>query len=176
MSKPSTIAKTSDNRYKILLFVAALSFFIDQVTKWIIVAILPLYKHIVVIPGFFDIVHIQNRGAAFGFLNSHDIQWQFWLFALATLIAMFLIYSISKSSLYNKNLFICLGLIVGGALGNFLDRIRFQAVTDFLDFYLGTWHWPAFNVADVAISLGAIGAAFLLYLVPSTQSKKHNLK
>ncbi len=100
------------------------------------------------------------------------MEWQFWLFTLATVISLGLIYSLTKSSTYNKFLFITFGLIVGGALGNFIDRIRFRAVTDFLDFYIGTWHWPAFNIADIGITVGAIGAAIILYITPEPTETK----
>ncbi len=160
-----------DNRFKIISIIATVCIFLDQLTKAVIVHSLEIYDKISVVPGFFDLVHIQNRGAAFGFLNRSDINWQFWLFAFATLVALFLIYSISKSSSYNKKLFICFGLIVGGAIGNFIDRVRYKAVTDFLDFYIGSWHWPAFNVADITISIGALGAAVLLYTMPENSNK-----
>ncbi len=160
-----------DNRFKIISTIAFVCIILDQLTKAIIVHSLDIYGKISVIPGFFDLVHIQNRGAAFGFLNRSDINWQFWLFAIATIVALFLIYSISRTSSYNKKLFICFGLIVGGAIGNFIDRIRYKAVTDFLDFYVGTWHWPAFNVADITISIGAFGAAILLYTMPENSNK-----
>ncbi len=163
--------KVKDNRFKLISTIAIICIFLDQLTKSLIVNNLDLFDKISVIPGFFDLVHIQNRGAAFGFLNRSDINWQFWLFALATIVALFLIYSISKTSVYNKKLFICFGLIVGGAIGNFIDRIRYKAVTDFLDFYIDTWHWPAFNIADITISLGAFGAAVLLYTMPDNSNK-----
>ncbi len=159
-----------DNRFKLIGIIALVCIFLDQLTKTIIIHSLEIYDKISVIPGFFDLVHIQNRGAAFGFLNRSDINWQFWLFAFATIVALFLIYSITKSSIYSKKLFICFGLIVGGAIGNFIDRIRYKAVTDFLDFYIGAWHWPAFNVADITISLGAVGAAILLYTMPENSN------
>ncbi len=163
--------KKVDNRYKIIGITALICFILDQLTKFIIIYTLPLYESINVIPNFFNIVHVQNRGAAFGFLNNPDINWQFWLFGVATIFALWLIYTLTKSSPYNKILFICFGLIVGGALGNFLDRILFQAVTDFIDFFIGTWHWPAFNIADIGITVGAIGAALYLYKVEENSKK-----
>ncbi len=117
-------------------------------------------------------MHVQNRGAAFGFLNNPDINWQFYLFTFATVLALVLIYFIAKTSPYSKALNFAFGLIIGGALGNFLDRIRFKAVTDFLDFHINSWHWPAFNVADIAISIGAILSAILLYQLEKSQNNK----
>ncbi len=165
------LPKTEDNRFKIIGILAFIVFVLDQITKELILKNLPLYKHIEIIPDFFNIVHVQNRGAAFGFLNNPDINWQFYLFAFATVLALVLIYIIAKSSPYSKALNIAFGLIIGGALGNFLDRLRFQAVTDFLDFYINSWHWPAFNIADIAITLGAILSAFLLYKLENKERK-----
>ncbi len=158
-----------DDRYKIIMKISFVCFVLDQITKFLVVQNIPLHRGFPIIDGFFNLVHVQNRGAAFGFLNSPDINWQFWLFVAATIISLLLIFSLTKTAEYNKKLFICFGLIVGGALGNFLDRLLFRAVTDFFDFYVGHWHWPAFNIADIAISLGAIGAALIIYSLPEKQ-------
>lgn len=138
----------------------------DQFTKWLIMFCIPEHKTVSVISGFFDLVNIRNRGAAFGFLNRSDIEWQFWLFLGATIVATWIIISIVRD--IKNSPFLCgaLGLVLGGAISNLFDRIRFRAVVDFLDFYIGTWHWPAFNVADMAICIGGF-FAFLLYLKTS---------
>lgn len=152
------------NRYWNLGIVALITFFLDQVSKWYIVETIPEYRSVTVISGFFDLVNIRNRGAAFGFLNRSDIEWQFWLFLLATLIACAAILWIVRGLKEKSPLLVTgLGLIFGGALGNLLDRIRLRAVVDFLDFYWQDWHWPAFNVADTGICLGACLVAFLLF-------------
>ncbi len=172
----SNAPKTNDNRFKSIGFLALIILVLDQLTKEIILHTLPLNRSIEVIPNFFNIVHVQNRGAAFGFLNNPEINWQLYLFTVATILALGLIYYIAKSSPYSKFLNYAFGLIVGGALGNFIDRIRFQAVTDFLDFYLGAWHWPAFNVADIAITLGALASAFFLYRLETIQKKSSHIQ
>ncbi len=137
---------------------------LDQLTKWLLVSTMPLYSVRPVILGFFNLVHIQNRGAAFGFLNRPDTDWQFWFFMLATIVAFFLIVSLTRgTSAKDRGQLIGLGLILGGALGNFIDRVRFRAVTDFLDFYIGNYHWPAFNVADMAITIGAVFVCLSLF-------------
>ncbi|MEG2004638.1 MAG: signal peptidase II [Bilophila sp.] len=129
---------------------------LDQLSKFWVMEALPEYGSVPVLTGFFDLVHLRNRGAAFGFLNRSDIEWQFWLFCGATLLAVGMILSVVRSSPKHENaLFAGLGLVLGGAIGNFIDRVRFRAVVDFLDFYVGQWHWPAFNVADIAICCGA---------------------
>ncbi|MCR4665997.1 MAG: signal peptidase II [Desulfovibrio sp.] len=150
-------------RYRLLFFCAVFVLVIDQVSKWFVVQHIPEYKAIPVIPGFFDLVNVRNRGAAFGFLNRSDIEWQFWLFLGATLFAVAAILYIVRTLKEQKTLLVMsLGCILGGALGNLTDRVRFRAVVDFLDVYWNEWHWPAFNIADTAICLGACVVCFFL--------------
>ncbi|MDR2820993.1 MAG: signal peptidase II [Desulfovibrio sp.] len=150
-------------RYRILVFFAVIAFTLDQVSKYLIVGAVPEHGTITVIPGFFDLVNIRNRGAAFGFLNRADIEWQFWLFLAATAIAAWAILTLVRDADEQPLLFTGLGLVLGGAVGNMTDRLRFRAVVDFLDFYMGGWHWPAFNVADMAICAGAVLSCFVLW-------------
>lgn len=140
--------------YAILIWLAALVFVLDQAVKALIVHVMAPAQVISVIPGFFDLVNIRNRGAAFGFLNRPDIEWQFWLFLCATCVAVWAIAALARQARNNKALLAGLGLVLGGALGNLLDRLRCRAVVDYLDFYVGSWHWPAFNVADMGICFG----------------------
>jgi signal peptidase II len=101
---------------------------------------------------FFNIVLIHNRGMSFGLFN-HNGGLNAVLFSLvAAVIVTVLIYWLSRVE--SSVLAVAIGLIIGGAIGNVLDRIRLGAVVDFLDFHIGTWHWPAFNVADSAICIG----------------------
>ncbi len=147
-----------------MLSIAGAVVLIDQLSKWWAVTTIPLHRSIPVIQGFFDLVNIRNRGAAFGFLNRSDIEWQFWLFLVATLIAVLSIFFLVRNSKHDVLLFSALGLILGGAIGNLIDRIRMRAVIDFLDFYIGSWHWPAFNVADIAICIGAFLTCIAMYI------------
>ena len=153
-------------RYRILFSLAVLVATTDQLTKALAQAYIPQNQSIPVIPGFFDLVHIYNRGAAFGFLNRPDIEWQFWLFLGATVFALWAIFSITRNARHDPLLFSGLGLIFGGAIGNLVDRLRHRAVLDFLDFYIGNWHWPAFNVADASICVGALLTCIALYRTP----------
>ncbi len=153
-------------RYRILFGVAALVMALDQLSKWWVMVTVPVHRPVVVIPGFFDLINIRNRGAAFGFLNRSDIEWQFWLFLAATTVAAWAIIALARSVGDEPWLFAALGLVLGGALGNLADRLRFRAVVDFLDFHVGDWHWPAFNVADTAICLGAFLACLVLWRKP----------
>jgi signal peptidase II len=153
-------------KYRILFVLAALVAAADQAAKALVTVSIPQYHSVQVIPGFFDLVHIYNRGAAFGFLNSPDIEWQFWLFLGATALALWAILYLARNARYDPLLFTGLGLILGGAIGNLVDRLRYRAVLDFLDFYIGDWHWPAFNVADAAICMGALLTCIALYRMP----------
>ena len=159
------------NRYLFVFLVGLVWVVLDQLTKAMVTASIALGHGITVIPGMFDLVHVLNRGAAFGFLNNDDTEWQFWLFAGAAVLVAGIILNMVRTSVYSRVLFFGLGSILGGAAGNLIDRIRFRAVTDFLDVYWGQWHWPAFNVADIAICLGVAVAAFVLLRQSAEESR-----
>jgi signal peptidase II len=130
---------------------------LDQITKDIVSEKLFMYGSHKVIDGFFNLVYVMNPGAAFGFLAGAPEIFRYLFFISVTVLAILLIiYYIIKSKQETLLIVISFALIFGGAVGNLIDRIRFGAVVDFFDFYIGTWHWPAFNVADSAISVGAV--------------------
>ena len=142
----------------IVLFIlcAAVIIALDQITKAAITSRFLLHESYGVIDGFFNIVYVINPGAAFGFLAGASATFRYIFFIGITVIAILLIiYYLVKSRSGSIVIVISLTLIFAGAVGNLIDRIRFGAVVDFLDVYVGTWHWPAFNVADSAISIGA---------------------
>ena len=144
-----------DTRYRVVLGVGVGALVLDQLTKLWVMASLPYYGAVTVIPGFFDLVNIRNRGAAFGFLNRSDIEWQFWLFFAATLVSAGVIFMLARSAQRGeKLLFWGLGMVLGGAVGNLVDRIRFRAVVDFLDFRL--INFAVFNFADCCVVVGTI--------------------
>ncbi len=146
-------------RKNIILFIfgALAVIVLDQITKAVITEKLFMYGSHKVIDGFFSLVYVMNPGAAFGFLARAPEIFRYLFFISVTVLAILLItYYISKSKSQDVLIVIALTLIFGGAVGNLIDRIRFGAVVDFLDFYIGAWHWPAFNVADSAISVGAV--------------------
>jgi signal peptidase II len=146
-------------RRNIVLFIlgAIVVIVSDQITKAVITEKLFMYGSHKVIDGFFSLVYVMNPGAAFGFLAGAPEIFRYLFFISVTFLAILLIiYYISKSKSQDMLIVISLTLIFGGAVGNLIDRIRFGAVVDFLDFYIGAWHWPAFNVADSAISVGAV--------------------
>lgn len=122
-----------------------------------------LHGTISVIEGFFNLVHVRNRGMAFGLLNRPGMEFGFYILVTASIvaIALLLFWSLRLGD-ENQKILPGLSLIMGGAMGNLIDRVRFREVIDFLDFYVGSYHWPAFNVADSAITLGTIWVVFVL--------------
>lgn len=134
----------------------------DQVTKIWISRNIVLNSSIEVIPDFFQLVHIRNKGAIFGFFSQSGSRYVFLLLTLASLAALGLVlYYFFKAAPDEKWLKISLSLIIAGALGNFLDRIFKGYVIDFLDVSVKGWHWPSFNVADSCISIGAVLLIFI---------------
>lgn len=126
----------------------------DQFTKVLIVGFYHLGDSTPV-TSFFNVVRAHNSGAAFSFLSGAS-GWQRWLFTVIGLLATLLILWMLRSHA-GQRLFSCaLACILGGAVGNVIDRIRFGYVVDFLDFHWRGWHFPAFNIADSAITIGAL--------------------
>jgi signal peptidase II len=128
---------------------------IDQLTKLWAVSMLSSYEPVPVIP-FLNMTLAFNTGAAFSFLGDAG-GWQQWFFiGLALGISVFLIVWLAKNSAAEIRTNLSLSLLLGGAIGNAIDRIIAGRVTDFIDFYIGLWHYPTFNIADIAITLGAL--------------------
>ena len=149
---------------------SSLVLLIDFLTKW--------YFESHFFPGevqpvtrFFNLVLAHNRGAAFSFLAEHD-GWQLYFFSfIAVVAAMICVYFIGKYS--TQRLFcLALSLIMSGAIGNLIDRLLYGYVIDFLDFYIAYWHWPAFNVADIAIVCGAGLLILECFLKEKSQSTR----
>jgi len=154
-----------DSRLKTAALLAAGVIVPDQITKAVIQQKYVLWDTDPVIPGFFNLAHVLNKGAAFGFLNHPETDWQIWFFVAVTIFAVGFIYYLLTTADKGDRFFIWgLGLVLGGALGNLIDRVRTGFVVDFLDFYVGDYHWPAFNVADIAISCGAFAVLISMYM------------
>jgi signal peptidase II len=137
------------------LFITSLVIVFDQVSKWLMVSRLSLYETIIVMP-YFNLTMAHNEGAAFSFLAQAG-GWQRWFFIwLAVIISVVLLVWLAKLKPTEKLEAISLSLILGGALGNVIDRISYGYVIDFIDLYIGHNHWPVFNIADSAICIGAI--------------------
>lgn len=125
---------------------------VDQATKALVLARL-MAGETIAVTAFFNLVRVMNPGASFSFLANAG-GWQRWFFtALALVVSAWLAMMIRRHA-HERLQPAAFALIMGGALGNALDRLRFGAVVDFLDFYYAGWHWPAFNLADAAITLG----------------------
>ncbi|GAB6176594.1 signal peptidase II [Desulfobaculum senezii] len=158
------------NRYAMALSIAGSVLILDQLTKLWVQATIPPWQGYAVIPGFFNMVHVLNKGAAFGFLDTDAIAWQTTLFITVALVAVGAIMYLLKTAHFTDKLSVsALGLILGGALGNLVDRVHLGAVVDFLDFHYKAWHWPAFNVADIGICLG-VGLMLITIVKSDTAS------
>ncbi len=156
-----------------LLWLSILIIVLDQITKlWILNNVALRIDRIEVLP-FFDIIHVRNYGAAFSFL-SDQAGWQRFLFiSLAIGISAVLATMLRRQHKSMRCVNIAFALIIGGAVGNVIDRIWLGSVVDFLDLYYGNYHWPAFNIADSAIVLGAITMVLDSLVAVSQQRKKH---
>ncbi|MBU2054556.1 MAG: signal peptidase II [Proteobacteria bacterium] len=141
----------------LFLTIAAVVVVLDQLTKAWIISTLHVHDSFAVIGGFFNITHVRNPGAAFGFLAGAFPLFRsiFFLAVTAAAIAL-IIHYLRTTRIKSLPLVFSLALILAGAVGNLIDRVRFGEVVDFLDFHVGAHHWPAFNVADAAITTGAV--------------------
>ncbi len=151
-------------KYVKLAVISGLVVVFDQVTKFLISSKLLLHHSITVIPGFFSITHILNPGGAFGFMANQNSSLRSLVFLVISSLAVCLIFYFYKNTPKTQPwLASGFALVFGGAVGNLIDRFRFGKVVDFLDVYIGSYHWPVFNIADSAISIG-IGI-FLFHLL-----------
>ncbi len=140
-------------KYRILLIVTFLVLILDQVTKLYVDRVMDLYQSIKVIENFFDITYLRNKGAAFSFLANFSYRLPF--FIMVTLIAVGVILTLYRKLRPEQNLAaVSLALILGGAIGNLIDRVRIGEVIDFIYVHWYEHYWPAFNVADSAICVG----------------------
>jgi len=158
-------------RYHFLF--AVLVLLLDQATKWLIRDHISLHESISVIPGFFRLTHVQNRGAAFGLFADSPAQWKVALLILFSIVALLVV---SRLLWKNSHSFTATGfalaLILGGAVGNLWDRLTEGFVVDYLDLNFGSYHWPAFNVADSAIVVGALILVAEILLPRTSEEEK----
>lgn len=141
------------------LWVSTVVLLLDQCTKLLADAMLALHQQVAVIP-YLALFKAYNPGAAFSFLGDAS-GWQRWFFiVIAVIVIVVLLVWLRRLTAAEKATSLALALILGGAAGNLIDRLVYGYVIDFIDVYYGSWHWPAFNIADMAISVGA----FLLLL------------
>ena len=152
-------------KYHILI--AAIVVLVDRLTKAVVADRISLHDSVDVLPGIFRLTHVQNQGAAFGLFSDSSFPWKVALLILFSIAALAVV-----SALLWKNgdalnaTAIALSLVFGGAVGNLWDRVTSGRVIDFLDFYLGQHHWPAFNIADSAIVVGALLLLSEIFMAP----------
>lgn len=139
--------------YLILLAVSAFSLLVDQLTKAFIDRSMDLHHSIPVIDGLFNITYVRNKGAAFGFLANTSYRIPFFIFVSVIAVVVILV-AFHKLRDDQRLAMVSLAMILSGAIGNLIDRVRLGEVIDFLDVYWKGYHWPAFNVADSAICVG----------------------
>jgi signal peptidase II len=138
-------------------FLIALSIVVlDRLAKWVVARNVALHDSVQVIPDFFRITHVENRGAAFGLFADSPSEWKIAMLVLFSIVALVIVAALLwRNSHAMSSTGVGLALILGGALGNLWDRLLNGRVVDFLLFYVGQYQWPAFNVADSAIVVGA---------------------
>ncbi len=146
-----TLPQASSSKWYVLLALGVL--IADQMTKWWAQMSLPMAQAIKV-TDFLNWFLIYNPGAAFSLLSQAD-GWQRWFFTVIGIVAAVVIIWLLQKNTHDRPFCLALSLILGGAIGNVLDRLLYGAVVDFIDVHYDGWHWPAFNIADSAISIGA---------------------
>jgi len=137
------------------LWLSGLVLALDQLSKLAVIDRLTAYVDVIPVTGFFNLVHVHNTGAAFS-LFADQPGWQRGFFVTVALVASGIIVYLLRKTAGRRVFSVALALILGGAIGNLIDRALYGHVIDFLDVYVGAWHWPAFNVADSAITVGAV--------------------
>jgi len=159
-------------RYVILTLVSLGTIMLDQASKAHIMQTMRLHESIPVIPNLFSLTYIRNPGAAFGILASSSNGFRLLFFGFTSLFALALLGTIFFRLRQDDWVgHLSIAGILGGAIGNLLDRLRYGEVIDFLDFYLEGYHWPAFNVADAAISVGVFFLIFHFAVEKSGEAK-----
>lgn len=153
-------ARTSNGTHamrKYHFLIAILVIVLDRMSKWLVAGSINLHDSVSVLPGFFRLTHVQNSGAAFGLFAESPSEWKVGILILFSILALAVVSALLwKNSHSMTTTGVGLALIMGGAVGNLWDRLLNGHVVDFFDFYLGSYHWPAFNVADSAIVIGAL--------------------
>ena len=158
-------------KYFTLVSISGAIVTLDQLTKMYIYTYFRLGESVTVIPDFFNITSVRNPGAAFGFLAQTNPLFRETFFLILPPVAMIIILLILNKVANDDTIqIVALSLIFGGAIGNYIDRIRFQQVIDFLDFHFKNYYtWPAFNVADICIVTGII--IFILLIIKDTKEE-----
>ena len=162
-------------KYPWVAAIAGLVIVLDQLTKYLVVRKFFLHESIQVIPGFFSITYVRNPGAAFGILAGASGSWRTIFFVVVSLVALTVIATLVHKTADRLPL-LAFALIGGGAVGNLIDRVRFGEVVDFIEWYYGSFHWPTFNIADSAITVGVTLLAIDMLFGTSAKSQIANNK
>ncbi|HSB05343.1 MAG TPA: signal peptidase II [Thermodesulfobacteriota bacterium] len=159
-------------KYWVLLITCLLVLSLDQFTKHTVQKNLPLHHRVEVIPGFFNLTHVRNAGGAFGILGGRKSGWGTLFFVGVSVLAVgSILFLVRRMKEDEKILTLSFSLVLAGAIGNLIDRLRYGEVIDFLEFYLSSFFWPAFNIADSAICIGIGLMAFELLIGDHKRSK-----
>ena len=157
---------------KFHLLIAVMVVLLDRITKLAVARNISLHDSVQIIPDFFRLTHVENRGAAFGLFADSPSEWKVWMLVLFSVVALIVVSALLwRNSHSLSTTGIGLSLILGGAIGNLWDRLLSGRVVDFLLFYIGQYQWPAFNVADSAIVVGA-GLLVIEILFAKTPAEK----
>jgi signal peptidase II len=141
--------------YPLFILPALSALLLDQISKWLASSHLQPNQILSIIPGFFNLVFVKNRGMAFGILSQSRSGFSYYFLLTTTMVAVgVILFFFFWTKTNQKWLTVGLSLILGGAIGNLIDRIRLGYVIDFLDLFLKGYHWPAFNMADAAVTAG----------------------
>lgn len=167
-------ATNSHTMRKYFLLIAVSVILLDRLTKWAVARYIPLHDSIAIIPGLFHISHVENRGAAFGLFADSAFPWKIAALVGFSLVALLIVSVLLWKNGHTMNTTtIGLSLILGGAAGNLWDRVVDGRVVDFLHFYIGSYSWPDFNIADSAIVVGAVLlVSEILFAKPSHEAVK----
>lgn len=143
------------NKYLQVVSIVGIVLVLDQITKYVIRTQVKLHDTITVIPGFFNITHVRNRGAAFGLLSDLPDVWRSAFFIVVTILAVSALVALIVKTQERLPVY-SFSLIAGGALGNLVDRLQYGEVVDFVQWYVRSYYWPSFNVADSSITIGVV--------------------
>ena len=142
-----------NNKYRWVSAIVAAVIILDQFTKYLVLQRFSLHESVPVIPGFFNLTYVRNPGAAFGILAGAHGAWRTVFFITVSLVALAVIITLVRKT-HDRLPLAAFALIGGGAVGNLIDRVRYGEVVDFIEWYYRSYHWPAFNIADSAITVG----------------------
>lgn len=143
------------NKYLWVGSIISILVVLDQLTKYLVESRIRLYEIITIIPGFFNLTHVRNKGAAFSLFADAPAVFRIAFFVTITLVAVVVIGVLIRKT-HERLLVIAFSLIASGAVGNLIDRVRYGEVVDFIQWYYRSYYWPSFNVADSAITVGVV--------------------